>query len=256
MAIDESNLAKRISEGPINYALMKLINHELGNAQAVLSGYRHLLQRAISAQAQEAFPPAQDIWRHQNEQYSGYLRIMQERETLLQDFLAQLRALAAGVTSDRFCQHFVRADLVVLLRRVIEQLVPLYPDHFLQATMPVQSLFIMCGPFWMELALEHVINHTAAAQTGPAPVEIHLEPSPNHMGQEAKITLRSRRALPELTPGREGMFEAWSRVLGQGDLEVCLALCREVLQEHGGRIWSEQEGEQEGTISLALPLVE
>ncbi len=251
MAIDESNLAKRISEGPINYALLKLINHELGNGHAVLSGYRHLLQRAISAQAQEAFPPAQDIWRHQNEQCSGYLRLMQEREAFLYDFLAQLRALAAGVTADRFCQNFVRTDLVVLLRRLIERLVPLYPDHLLQATMPVQSLFIMCDPFWMELVLEHIINHTVAAHTGPAPVEIHLELSPNRMGQEAKITLRIR-----VLPGREGMFEAWSRVLVPGDQEVCLAMCREVLQEHGGRIWSEQEGEQERTISLALPLVE
>ncbi|GHO88640.1 hypothetical protein [Dictyobacter formicarum] len=56
MAISESDLVKRIREAPINYALLKLIHHEVGNGLAVLSGYRHLLQKAISAQAQEPFP--------------------------------------------------------------------------------------------------------------------------------------------------------------------------------------------------------
>jgi signal transduction histidine kinase len=35
-----------------------------------------------------------------------------------------------------------------------------------------------------------------------------------------------------------------------------LAVCREVLQEHGGRIWNEQGGEQEEIVFLALPLLE
>lgn len=51
---------------------------------------------------------------------------------------------------------------------------------------------------------------------------------------------------------REGVFEAQIRDLEQGETEACLALCHEILHEHGGQIWSGQEG----SISLVLPLAE
>ena len=252
MATRESDLVKRFREAPINYALLKLIHHELGNGLAVLSGYRQLLQRAISTQAQEAFPPTRDVWQYRNEQLLGYLQTMQGREMRLNNLLAQLRELSPGETGEPLSQNFVRTDLVVLLGQVIEQLAQLSPDHILQATMPDQSLFIMCDHFWMEILLEHVIHYMYVVRTDSMPIEIHLEPFPNHMGREAKITLRVRSDLPRLTPEREGWFEAQLRVLEQNEIDVCLALCHEILHEHGGQIWSEQEG----IISLTLPLAE
>lgn len=258
MATGESNLVKRISESPINSTLLTLIHHELGNGLAVLSGYRHLLQREISLQAQETVPPEPNVWRHRNEQWLGYLHIMHDRETLLNDFLAQLRALWPVATYERLSQSFVRADLVVLLRKVIERLVPLYPDHTLRVHLSVQSLFIMCDPFWIELVLEHIMSHTIAAHTASTPVDISLEPSTDssHMVQEAKIAIHIKRTLPGPNPRREEVSETWSQVLSPDDRELCFAICREVLQEHGGRIWNEQGGEQEEIVFLALPLVE
>jgi signal transduction histidine kinase len=258
MATDESNVVKRISESPINSTLLRQIHHELGNGLAVLSGYRHLLQREISLQAQETAPPEPDVWRHRNEQWLGYLHIMQDRETLLNDFLAQLRALSPVATYGRLSQSFVRADLVVLLRKIIERLGPLYPDHTLRVHLSVQSLFIMCDPFWIGLVLEHVMSHTIAAHTASTPVDISLEPSTDssHMVQEAKIVIHIKRTLPGPNPRREEVSEMWSQVLSPDDRELCFAICREVLQEHGGRIWNEQGGEQEEIVFLALPLVE
>jgi signal transduction histidine kinase len=252
MAISESDLVKRIREAPVNYALLKLIHHELGNGMAVLSGYRQLLQRAISTQAQEAFPPTQDVWQYRNEQWLGYLQTMQDREMRLNNLLVQLRELSPGATDKPLCQNFVRTDLVILLGRVIEQRVPLSPGHIVQVTMPAQPLFIMCDPFWMGVLLEHVFNYIIVGHTDPMPAEIHLEPFPNHMGREAKITFRFRSDLPRLTSEREGGFEAQLKAFEQSEVEFCLAICHEILREHGGQIWSEQEG----IISLVLPLAE
>jgi len=253
MATSESDLVKRIREAPINYTLLKLLHHEFGNGLAVLSGYRQLLQRAISAQAQEAFLPTRDVWQERNERELGYVRTMQEREMRLHHLLVQLRALAPGATDEPLCQHFVRTDLVVLLRRVIEQRVPLCPDGVLHVSLPAQSLFILCDPFWMQGLLEHVLlNYIIVGPTETLPAEIHLEPFPGPMGREAKITLRLRSDLPRRTPGREGEFEAHVRRLEQGETEACPALSHEILHEHAGRIWSEQEG----SFSLALPLAE
>jgi signal transduction histidine kinase len=252
MATSENDLAKRVREAPINYALLKLIHHEFGNGLAVLSGYRHLLQQAISTQAQEPYPPTRDVWQYRNEHWLGYLQTMQGREMRLHNLLFQLRELASDATDEPLCQSFVRTDLVVLLGRVIEQRLSLCPDHILQVSMPVQPLFIMCDPFWIQVLFEHLLNYIVVGHADTMPAEIHLEPFPNPMGREAKITLRLRSDLPRLTPGRDGEFEAQIRVLEQGETEGCLALCHEILHEHGGRIWSEQEG----SISLALPLAE
>jgi len=143
---------------------------------------------------------------------------------------------------------------VVLLGQVIEQRVPLYPAHTLQASMPAQPLFVMCDPFRLEVLLEHVLNYIVTVYTNTMPTEIHLEPFPNHMGREAKITFRIRSDLPRRPPEREEVFEAQERDLHltQDEQEACLALCHEILHEHGGQIWSEQEG----MIALALPLAE
>lgn len=250
MATYESDLVRRVREAPINYALLKLIHHELGNGLAVLSGYRHLLQQAISKQAPEAFFSIPDVWLSRKEHWSGYLQTMRSREKRLQALLVQLRELSPGGTDEPLCRNIVRTDLAALLYQVIEQRVPLYPNHSLQASMPTQPLFVMCDPFWMGVLLEHLLNYIIVAYTNTMPTEIHLKPFPNHMGREAKITFRIRSDLPGRFPEGEGVFEAQVRNLEQGETEVCLALCHEILHEHGGQIWSEQAG----MIALALPL--
>lgn len=255
--IEEDNLIKRINEIPFNATLLKLIHHELGNGLAVLSGYRSLLQRSISAQAHADAPPDREGWRHRNEQWLGYLRIMHDREKLLDDFLAQLRALSPGMSLDRLCQNFVQEDLVVLLDHVIERLAPLYPDRTLRVHFPVQSLSFNCDPFWINVVLEHIFRHTIAAHSASSPIDITLELSGRHVShavQEARIAIRIQRELSESHPAHEGLGGMWSQVLGQGDGELCSSMCSEVLQEHGGRAWKEKGQGQEEIACLALPL--
>lgn len=255
--IEEGNLIRHINESPFNPTLLKLIHHEMGNGLAVLSGYRSLLQRAISAQAHLDAPPDQEIWQHQNERLLGYLRVMHDREKLLDDFLAQLRALSPGTPLDRLCQNFVEEDLVVLLNHVIERLVPLYPDRTLRVHFPVQALAFKCDPFWINIVLEHIFKHTIAAHTTSIPIDITLTLSDRHVShavQEARIAIRIQRELPGLHPSHEGLGEMWSQVLSQSDGELCSSMCSEVLQEHGGRTWKEQGPGQEEIACLALPL--
>jgi signal transduction histidine kinase len=253
-----SNVGRRISDGPISSLLLEMILHEMGNGFAVISGYTHLLQRAVSTQAQAAFPPELHVWQQQNERLLFYLQAMRHRETLLNDFLAQLRELSPVATKERFSQCFVRTDLVLLLRRIIERLAPLHQDRTMQIHLPVQPLYVMCDLLWIELVLEHVINHTLDAHTLSTPVDIWIEhyEDPSNMLQEARIGIRIKRGPIRQKPGTEERFETWSRMLGTREQDVCIAVCREVLREHGGRIWNEQEAEQEEVVFLALPQVE
>lgn len=252
MPISERDLVKRIREGPVNYALLKLIHHEVGNDLAVLSGYRQLLQHAILTQAQEAFPLTRDTWQDWNDHLLGYLQTMHDREMRLSNLLLQIRELSPDAKDEPLCQNFVQTDLVVLLKRIVEQRVLLCPDYIVQTNLPAQALFIKCDPFWMEVLLEHIINYVIVGHTVPIPAEIHLERFPNHMGRKAKMTLRLRNDLPGLSPGGEGKFAGQLRAIYKDETEVCLALCHEILHEHRGQIWSEQEE----VISLVLPLAE
>src|SRR5260370_5786131 len=147
---------------------------------------------------------------------------MQDRETLLNDFLAQLRALSPVATYGRLSQSFVRADLVVLLRKIIERLGPLYPDHTLRVHLSVQSLFILCDPFWIELVLEHVMNHTIAAHTASTPVDISLQPSTDssHTVHEATIAIHIKRTLPDHNPISKEVSEMRSHELRPGDRQL------------------------------------
>jgi hypothetical protein len=116
----------------------------------------------------------------------------------------------------------------------------------------------MCDLLWIELMLEHVINHTVDAHTLSTPVVIGIEhfEDPSKMLQEARIGIRIKRGLLSQKSGTEEGFETWSQTLDTRDQDVCIAVCREILLEHGGRIWIEQEAEQEEIVYLVLPLVE
>ncbi|GCE29384.1 hypothetical protein KDA_48680 [Dictyobacter alpinus] len=255
MTTSESDIVKLIRSAPINYALLKLIHHEVGNGLAVLSGYRHLLQKAISDQAREPFPPTQHVWQARNERALSYLRTMQDRERLLNNLLVQLRNLSSEATDKPLYLHFIRTDLVALIRLIIDTRALLCPNNVFQVYMPTQPLFIMCDPFWMQALFEHTIfNPRIVRHTDSVPTEIHLEPFQNSIGWEAKITFRFRSDLPKLKLKLESetAFEALIQQLEQGESEACAALNHKILHEHGGYLWSEQEG----SISIALPLVE
>lgn len=254
MLTGEKNPTARGSEGPLlNLPLLKLVCHEMGNGLAILSGYRHLLQRSITLQAGEAVPPEPEVWQQRNEQWLGYLRAMHDRETLLNDFLAQLRGLSPGELPEHFCQNFGRADLRMIVGGVIERLAPLFPAQTLNVHMPSQPLFIRCDAFWLEVALEHIISHTIAVHTASTPIEINLEQSNGltHLVQEARVTLQIKRAHPTPLPESTKPSGPWP-----GDLEICFGMCRVVFQEHGGLVWWEQGAEQTEVLYLTLPLVE
>jgi len=258
MSETNSDMGRSIRDGPISSLLLEMILHVMGNGFAVIWGYTQLLQRAVSTQAQAAFPPELDVWQQQNERWVGYLQTMRHEETLLDDFLAQLRELWPVATKERFSQCFVRTDLVLLLRRVIERLAPLHQDRTMQTHLPVQPLYVMCDRFWIELVLEHVINHTIDAHMLSTPVDIGIEhyEDPSPMLQEARIGIRIKRDFLRQKSETEERFETWSQTLGKRDQDACIAICREVLREHGGRIWNEQEAEQKEIVYLALPQVE
>lgn len=250
-------------DGFTAYPLLDAIVHVMGNGLAAISGYTQLLQKAISAQAQFTLTPELDGWQRQNERWLAYLQIMHERGALLNDFLNQLRAFSQEATKEHFNKCSTRIDLVLLLRRVVECVAPLHQDRTIQLHLSAQPLYVMCDLFWMELMLEHVIDHTVEAHTRATPIDIGIKCSedPASMLYEARIEICVHSGPLRPKAGPEEQFEAWWwtlgwwRTLGAKDLEICSMFCRDVLRKHGGRIWIERVADQEEIVSLALPLI-
>jgi len=256
---ESDNIADRsLDDGVSAYPLLDAIVHVMGNGLAAISGYTQLLQKAISAQARFTSIPELEGWQRQQERCLAYLQIMHERGALLNDFLNQLRAFSQEATKEHFHHYLTRIDLVLLLRRVVECVAPLHQDRTIQLHLSAQPLYVMGDLLWMELTLEHVIDHTVEAYTRATPIDIGIkcQEDPASRLYEARIEIGVHSGPLQPTSGPEEPFEGWLRTLGAKDLEICRTFCREVLREHGGRIWIERAADQEEIISLALPLIQ
>lgn len=254
-----STTCKVLHDNLANYSLLEIIHHEIGNGLAVITGYTRFLQRLEFAYEQQCFCLKQDKKAQFHEKREFYLHAISQRETQLNDFLANIRRLSLYPAHTRFCQNLTKTDLVLVLKRITDRILPLYKNQKVHILCPSEPLYILCDPPWIELVYEHLINHNMAFHRKSTPVKIDLKRclDPSHTFQEARIEMHITPRSPKRRPvAGENVFETWAQTLDQRDQDVCWALCSEILQEHGGRVWSEQEPGRKESTYVALPLNE
>ncbi|GHO87517.1 HAMP domain-containing histidine kinase [Dictyobacter formicarum] len=237
-----------------HYSLLEIIHHVVGNELAIIVGYTNRLQRAIWTSEQ---PLEQKAWAQSREKWEDYLRIITQKEAQLNDFLTQIRVLTLHPADERFCSTMLKLDVTGLVQKIIDRLFPLFCDQEIQVHVPEQPYFIVCDPLWIEVVLEHLFTHNLAFHDGSEPATISLEcrDEPAYHLHEVQISIRVTKRPVKRIPIAEGkMFETWSQTLDQRDQDVCIALCYDILQKHGGRLWTEQGQEQAESMIIALPL--
>ena len=248
---------KVLKDNLANYSLLEIVHHEMGNGLAVVTGYTRLLQRLNVEQENQRSPGEADAGKQYREKRDDYLQTIAQRETQLNDFLAHIRGFSLYPPHARFHQNVSQVDLALLLQNVTHRLLPLHKNCNIQIYHPEQPLYVMCDPPWIELMWEHVINHNMAFHQGSTPIQIDLIccPHPTRLIQEVQMRIHILKRSPKRQPvAEENTFEIWSQTVDQRDQDVCMALCTEILQEHGGRIWSEQEKGRRACMSVSLPL--
>ncbi|HEX4203522.1 MAG TPA: hypothetical protein VHZ51_04865 [Ktedonobacteraceae bacterium] len=247
-----------ISEDLVDHSLIEIIQHEVGNGLTIISGYAQFLQRELDKQAQAASPPELDVWKRHNERWLSYVQTIRQRETQLHEFLTQLCELSSHMAKKEFSKCFVQTDFVLLLKRTIERLALLYEGHTIQVYLPDQPIYIRCDLLWMELVVEHVIAHTIVFYARSAPVDIRLEryKDPFTPLHNARLEVRVCRGPIKQTLETVGPHEAWLQAVSKEEEDLCVALCDEIMREHGGRIWHEQDADQREIVYVSLPLIE
>ncbi|GHO62833.1 hypothetical protein KSC_017250 [Ktedonobacter sp. SOSP1-52] len=252
----EDKVHTLISGRLIDYSLLEIIHHIMGNGLAAISGYTQLLERALLAQMQEDHLPLERRKR-ENNKWLYYLQEIRIQEAQLVDILAQLRELPITSVEEKFSKYFVKTDLLLVLAQVIEHLVPSHKDRVVQTHLPEQPLYILCDLVWLKLALEHIISYMLTAHTSSTPVCIRgcLEEDQAGALHEVKIRICTRRSASEQKSSLEGMFAIGSHILHGREHDLCMAMCNKIIKEHGGHIWYEQGAEQEDIVSIVFPLV-
>ncbi|GHO80959.1 hypothetical protein KSD_87300 [Ktedonobacter sp. SOSP1-85] len=256
MSQSENKVCPLMSGRLIDYSLLEIIHHIMGNGLAAVSEYTQLLERALLAQTQEEHLQL-ERGKQEINKWLRYLQAMRIQETQLGEFLAQLRESPITSVEEKFSRDFVKTDLLLVLAQVIEHLVPFHKDRVVQTHLPEQPLYILCDLAWLKLALEHLMSYMIAAHTSSTPVGIwgSLEEDQAGTLHEVKICIRARRSASAQKSSLEGMFAIEPHTIHGRECELCIAMCNKIIKEHGGCIWFEQGAEQEEMATIVLPLV-
>ena len=126
--------------------------------------------------------------------------------------------------------------------------------HRLRLDLPEQPIVISADPERIEQVVTNLLQN--AAKYSPEGGEIGLACGPDDGG--VLFTVRDPGiGLPAGTA--ESIFELFGRAANAErmhlpGLGLGLHICRDIVQRHGGRIWAESAGEQQGTtVSVWLP---
>jgi signal transduction histidine kinase/DNA-binding response OmpR family regulator len=219
-------------------ALLSTVSHEMRTPLSSIIGFSNLI---LSRN-----PPREKL-----NSYVSAINVEARRLAgLVNDFLDLQR-----IESGREVFHFSETDLVPLVNNVIAtQELEEDVRHKIRSDV-IPSALIYGDPNRIQQVIYNLL--TNAIKYSPGGGEIVLSMSQTE--SEVIISIRDKGVgIP--TEELAQLFERFyrgnvaqqQRIRGTG---LGLALCREIVRGHGGRIWAESEGANQGaTFSFALPL--
>ncbi len=246
LAVDNARLYQQAQEAVrARDEFLSIASHELRTPLAGVKGFAQVLQAA------------QQRGQLQPDQLSRGLRRIDEASNRLNDLIQDL----LDVSRIRMGQLLLRPhplDLAALVRettsRFSEQL---DEQHHLVVDLAVNPCPLVADAHRIEQILTNLLEN--AAKYSPAGGEIRVRLAASEGGvvvqvQDAGIGLPPESVNAVFEPFGRAPNAARRHIPGMG---LGLYICREIAQRHGGRIWADSGGEDQGTtFSLWLPRTE
>ncbi|HLH25328.1 MAG TPA: cache domain-containing protein [Chloroflexota bacterium] len=243
LAVDNARLYKQAQEAVrARDEFLSIASHELRTPLAGVKGFAQVLQ---AAQARGQLVP---------DQLARGLQRIDEASNRLNDLIQDL----LDVSRIRMGQLLLRPhplDLAVLLREVTSRFgEQLDGRHRLVVDLAVEPCTIVADAHRIEQILTNLLDN--AAKYSPQGGQVHVRLLPSDGGvlvqvQDAGIGLPGESVDSVFEPFGRAPNAARRHIPGMG---LGLYICREIAQRHGGRIWAESRGEDQGTtFSLWLP---
>lgn len=191
------------------------------------------------------------VW--DEETREDFLQTISEESRHLQELIENLLDMSkieAGVL------RLNRYPVVVsrLVDDVLERLRPVYPHHQIAAAIPPRLPLVDIDPHRIEQVLLNLVDN--AVKYGGESRVIHLAAESHEHEVWLSVTDQGIGIPAEHLPH---IFERFHRIDTQltrmtGGNGLGLAICRGIVEAHGGRIWAESELGSGSTFIVALPI--
>jgi signal transduction histidine kinase len=220
--------------------------HELRTPLAVLKGFA----QTLIVQTARLHGPELADW--QLEALEGIDQAT-GRMVELTDDLLDVSRLQAG----RFSLHPIPTDLVALIQRVVTRMQLTTEDHRLVFQTEAEHLVSAVDPPRIEQVLINLL--TNAIKYSPQGGSIHLWLAPCQDGKQLQISIQDQGigipASQQAQIFRRFARAENARIYGISGTGLGLYLCRELVEQHQGRIWFESAEGKGSTFFLTLPLL-
>src|SRR5437763_1885222 len=219
--------------------------HELRTPMAILTGFVQTLLN----QTARGKGPALAEW--QQKSLQGIDLATAHLVDLAEDLLDVTRVQAGRLELQR-----EPTDLVAMARRVLARRQLTTERHTLTLVIALPHLVVHADPRRMEQVLSNLIGNAIKYSPEGGAIEVTIRAE--HESHEALLSVRDQGIgipLHEQAQvfgrfARAGNAQAYG-IRGTG---LGLYLCRELVEQHGGRIWLESTEGQGSTFFVALPL--
>jgi signal transduction histidine kinase len=220
---------------------LSIASHELRNPVAGMKGAAQMLRRAEERGQLDGA---------RLDRYVGIIEQTANRLATLTEDLLDVSRLQQGVLPLRPR----RTDVAALIESVTARLQEQSPAHRLVLDLACSPRPAVVDPDRIEQVLENLLGNAIKYTPGGEQVEVTVGPD------QGGVLLRVRDrgiGLPEQF--LERIFEPFARASNAvarniEGLGLGLYICRQIAEQHGGRLWAESEGEGMGTtMGLWLP---
>jgi len=222
--------------------LISAVSHELRTPLGFIKSYATTLLR-------EDAPIASATRRH-------FLEIIDEETDKLEHMIGELLD-ASRLQAGRLPIEREPLALKPLIARVVDKARPTLEagGHVITLRLPAADVPVLADPLRIEQVLDNLLENAARYSEPRSPLEISLLAEDEH----AMVTVANRAQEMPATE-LERVFEPFYRgggakqrgVRGAG---LGLAICRGIVEAHGGKMWGEQGADRRIGFVFSLPLV-
>ncbi|HSC77421.1 MAG TPA: HAMP domain-containing sensor histidine kinase, partial [Candidatus Acidoferrales bacterium] len=174
-----------------------------------------------------------------------------ERLTRLVNDMVDIQRLKLG----RFSLARQSCDAAQLVHQAADAVHPLAEKAGIRLEVAAEPAALFADPDRVVQTLTNLLTNAIRFSPAQTMVQVRTAAQPDHVlfqvvDQGCGIEKEMQGAVFERF--RQASSAAWS----QGGLGLGLAVCRGIVEEHGGRIWVESEPGKGSTFSFTLPVAE
>jgi signal transduction histidine kinase len=222
---------------------LSLASHELKTPIAAIKGYAQLTQRRLEKILQTA--PATSA----AQESLTKITAQSDRLTALVDDLLDVSRIQAGMLELRLAQ----CDLAALCQQAVEEQ-HTSTERLIDLALPTGPMLLLADSERIGQVLQNLIGNALKYSDAQARVQVTLT---CQNGQAEVRVYDQGVGIPSDEVPRifERFFRARTAREGpQRGLGLGLAICKEVIERHQGRIWAESVEGKGSMVAFALPL--